>query len=234
MRFCYSSHMMLRLMVMVLLLGSLLFAGCVGRGVPPKDVVPVQRAALPLSPIPGQVYSETGVAAWYGKELHNKKTASGEVFDREGISAAHRTLPLGTMVRVTNLDNSKSIKVRIIDRGPFITSRILDVSYGAARELDFVSQGTTRVFIETLDEVEAKDAAQYTVQAALYTEEENAKALKRRLSKKFEAVLIVPFETNIARYFSVRVGAYASVARAEEITTKLVLDGLEPIVLRKD
>jgi rare lipoprotein A len=192
--------------------------------------VPVS-APVPVAK-PKDVYRETGVAAWYGQDMHGKKTASGEVFDRYGLSAAHRTLPLGTVVIVTNLDNFKSITVKINDRGPFIKSRFLDMSYGAANALGFVAQGTARVRIETLDAV--RDPVQYTVQAAVFSEEENARLLKERLDTKFEMVSIVPFESNIARFYRVRVGAYASEERAEQVVGKLMLEGLEPIVVRKD
>jgi rare lipoprotein A len=232
MNFQYPSHMMRLFMVVVLAMASLPSAACVGRETPAVLLAPTP--AQPLGPVPtqGQIYRETGTAAWYGKEFHGKKTASGEVFDRAGLSAAHRTLPLGAMVRVTNLENNKSIKVKINDRGPFIKSRILDLSYGAAQELGFAAQGITQVKIETLDEV--RDPAPYTVQAAVYTEEENAKILKYRLSKRFELVFIVPLETNITRLYCVRVGSYASEVRAEQIADKLKIEGLEPIVLRKD
>jgi len=172
------------------------------------------------------------MAAWYGKDLHGKKTASGEVFDMYRLSAAHRTLPLGTVIHVTNLDNFKSIQVRINDRGPFFKGRFLDLSYGAAKALGFVAQGTARVRIETLDAV--RGPVQYTVQAAVFTEEENARVLKERLDTKFEMVSIVPFETNSARFYRVWVGAYASEDRAEHVAGKLMLEGLEPIVVRKD
>jgi rare lipoprotein A len=172
------------------------------------------------------------MAAWYGKDLHGKKTASGEVFDMYGFSAAHRTLPLGTVIHVTNLDNFKSIQVRINDRGPFIKSRFLDLSYGAAKALGFVAQGTAQVRIETLDAV--RGPVRYTVLAAVFNEEENARALKERLDAKFDTVSIVPFETNSARFYRVRVGAYASENRAEHVAGKLMLEGLEPIVVRKD
>jgi rare lipoprotein A len=179
-----------------------------------------------------EIYRETGTAAWYGKDLHGKKTASGEVFDMNGLSAAHRTLPLGTVINVTNLDNSKSIQVKINDRGPFIKSRILDLSYGAAKALGFVAQGTARVKIETLDAV--RGPVHYTVQAAVFSEEENARMLKERLDAKFDTVSIVTFETNSGRYYRVRVGSYASEDRAEHVAGKLMLEGLEPIVVRKD
>jgi rare lipoprotein A len=180
-----------------------------------------------------EVYRETGTASWYGREFHGRKTASGEIFDMYGISAAHRTLPLGTTIRVTNLDNYKSIKVRVNDRGPFTRDRVLELSYGAAKELGFVAQGTARVKIEALEPIE-DPGGQYTVQAAIFAEAENARMLKDRLSKRYEVISIVPFESNVGKFFRVQVGAYASEEKAELIAGKLVMEGLEPIVVRKD
>jgi len=199
---------------------------------PALPVPPAPVAAPAPAATPGQIYRETGTAAWYGKELHGKRTASGEILDMNGLSAAHRTLPLGTAIRVTNLDNFKSARVRINDRGPMVKGRFLDLSYGAARALGFVEQGTAGVKIETLEPV--RDSAPYTVQAATFAEEENARMLKERLSQKFELVFIVPFETNSVRFYRVRVGSYSSDERAELVAAKLTLEGLEPIVLRKD
>ncbi len=97
-----------------------------------------------------------GYASYYGKEFHGKKTASGEVFDMYQFTAAHRTLPLGTICRVTNLKNHKSVVVKINDRGPFVKDRILDLSYGAARALGAISQGVIPVRIEVLQYPEEK------------------------------------------------------------------------------
>jgi rare lipoprotein A len=214
----------------VLVLALLLLGGCAGRELSPSETS--APSSVPTPVVPNEIYREQGIASWYGKELQGKKTASGEVFDMDALSAAHRILPFGTMIRVTNLANSTSIKVRINDRGPFIKSRILDLSYGAARKLGFVEQGTTRVQIETVDPV--RDPVQYTVQAAVFTEETNTKILRQRLSRKFEHVAVVQRETNIARFYLVQVGSYASEGRAEQIADKLRLEGLEPIVLKKD
>ena len=93
----------------------------------------------------------TGVSSFYGSDFHGKLTANGEVFDMYGLTAAHKTLPLNTIVRVTNLANNKSLILRINDRGPFIKGRILDCSYGAAKKLDFLLQGTTKVRIEIIE-----------------------------------------------------------------------------------
>jgi rare lipoprotein A len=172
------------------------------------------------------------MASWYGSEFNGRKTASGEIFDMYGISAAHRILPLGTTIRVTNLDNNKSIRVKVNDRGPFARNRVLELSYGAAKELGFIAQGTARVMVEAVESVQ--DAGQFTVQAAVFAEAENARTLKDRLSKKFETTTIVPVESNIGKFFGVRVGVYASEERAELIARKLMMEGLDPIVMRKD
>ena len=113
------------------------------------------RRYIPMSVSQARSYREKGTASWYGAETRRKKgghmTANGEAFDPKGISAAHKYLPLPTFARVTNLDNKKSITVRVNDRGPFVSGRIIDLSAGAAKKLGFYKQGTARVLVETLD-----------------------------------------------------------------------------------
>ena len=109
-----------------------------------------------LAPVPSptggdEARSEIATASWYGAQFHGRRTASGEIFDQHGLSAASPSLPLGTHVRVTNLDNGRAVQLRITDRGPFVPGRRLDVSYGAARRLGMVTQGTSRVRIEILE-----------------------------------------------------------------------------------
>ena len=96
-------------------------------------------------------YLEVGIASWYGPDFHNKKTANGEIFDQNSLSAAHRTLPLPSIVIVTNLENGRSVKVRVNDRGPFAKSRIIDVSKHAAEILDFTAQGTAPVRVQIVE-----------------------------------------------------------------------------------
>jgi rare lipoprotein A len=222
--------------LMVMLAVTMLAASCAERQVPSAPQAapaPAASALPPALPAPAKrVYRETGTASWYGRESHGRTTASGEVFDREGMFAAHRTLPLGTVIRVTNLDNYKSVTVKVNDRGPFVKNRIIELSYGAARELDFIAQGTAQVKIETLEPVNG--GASYTVQAAVFTEKESARALKDRLTKKFEQVSIVPFDTSLGKLYRVRVGSYGTEERAELVASKLKMEGLEPFVLRKD
>ncbi len=96
------------------------------------------------------VLAESGHASFYGRELAGRRTASGEVFRPDAMTAAHRTLPFGSRVKVTNQSNGKAVVLRITDRGPFVRGRIIDVSHGAARALGFVGHGTARVTIERL------------------------------------------------------------------------------------
>ncbi len=105
-------------------------------------------------------YSETGIASWYGKKFHGRTTANNEIYDMNKVTAAHRTLPLPSVVRVTNLDNGRSIRLRVNDRGPFKHGRIIDLSRRAAQILGFARKGTARVRVE----LEADDSRQLAVQ----------------------------------------------------------------------
>ncbi|OIO67907.1 MAG: hypothetical protein AUJ57_10530 [Zetaproteobacteria bacterium CG1_02_53_45] len=96
-------------------------------------------------------YDESGVASWYGRDFHRKSTANGEIYDMHALSAAHKTLPMPTLVRVTNLENGRSVIVRVNDRGPFVKDRLIDLSYAAAKELGYDNKGTARVRVQTLD-----------------------------------------------------------------------------------
>ena len=96
-------------------------------------------------------YREIGIASWYGPHFHGKHTANGEIFDQYKISAAHRTLPLPSIVRVTNIENGRSLRVRVNDRGPFIHNRIIDMSLRATQILGFEKQGTAQVIVEIIE-----------------------------------------------------------------------------------
>jgi len=103
-------------------------------------------------PAVDKTYSELGVASWYGPKFHGRPTANGELFDMNAMTAAHRTLPLPSIVEVTNLNNNRTIRVRVNDRGPFAKDRIIDLSKAAAQELGFIQQGTARVKVVYLHE----------------------------------------------------------------------------------
>ena len=225
---------MKRAVVLLALNAAVILSSCAGSVPSPLPAAPQPSpvSAPASTAAPGQVFRESGTSAWYGRELHGRRAADGSTFDQEGLSASHRILPLGTVIRVTNLDNYKTIDVRVSDRGPFVRGRVLELSYGAAKVLEFVREGTARVKIESLAPVRGDGV--FTVQAASFVEEEHAKSLKERLQTKYETVYIVPGETNLGTFFRVRVGHYPSEEKAERIAAKLTLDGLEPVVVRKD
>jgi rare lipoprotein A len=121
---------------------------------PPPEMPSPERPAPQPAPAPKVAPrpAQTGTASWYGKAHHGQPTASGETYDMHALTAAHRSLPLGTRVLVTNLENDRTVEVRINDRGPFIRGRILDLSYAAARELGSLSDGKFRVKLHVIEE----------------------------------------------------------------------------------
>ena len=125
-------------------------------------------------------YLEIGVASWYGKKFHGRLTAMQETYDMFGLTAAHKTLPLPTIVKVTNLDNGQSIVVRVNDRGPFHDDRLIDLSWGAAKALGFENQGTAPVVVEAIDELnhpefeKLKHQESYYLQVGAFTDRERA------------------------------------------------------------
>lgn len=107
-------------------------------------------AGMAVAPTESHAAAQCGKASWYGGKFHGRKTASGERFNQNGMSAAHRTLPFGTKVRVKNLNNGRSVVLRINDRGPFSRGRVIDVSKAAASKLGFIRSGTVRVKVERI------------------------------------------------------------------------------------
>ena len=131
-----------------------LVIGCAVAGLialSPKSEARSSLSSLPPRPsvVPKEA-AETGEASWYGEEFEGNTTASGEAYDSNGLTAAHPSLPFGTTVRVTNLNNRKNILLRINDRGPYIGRRLIDVSWSAAKRLGFIDTGTTPVRVEVV------------------------------------------------------------------------------------
>ena len=120
---------------------------------PPKTRVALPAPSTPRPPAPRpDDFEQTGQASWYGRQHHGKRTASGEPYDMHKFTAAHRTLPLGTRVLVTNLENGRTVEVRINDRGPFVAKRVLDLSYAAAQRLGAVGDGVIPVGLKVLED----------------------------------------------------------------------------------
>lgn len=116
----------------------------------PRGLRPYEIDGVGYKPQVTAAYDETGVASWYGDPFHGRRAANGTIYDQEAFTAAHKTLPLGTEVRVTNLENGRSALLRVTDRGPFVEGRIIDVSRRAARRLGFLDDGLAEVRVRAL------------------------------------------------------------------------------------
>jgi len=172
---------------------------------------------------------QQGVASWYGADFHGKQTSSGEVYDMYQLTCAHNTLPLGTIVMVTNLENGKSVELKVNDRGPFVKGRIIDLSYAAARMLDMHEQGTAMVKVEVIGS--APELVQrYTLQVGSFVDETNARNLADQLRKDFDNVQITTLETPSQKYHRVRVGQFDTRESALITAEKLSRMGFKVLV----
>src|SRR5690242_17401389 len=142
--------------------------------------------------------TEEGIASWYGHPYHGRQAADGEIYDMEKLVAAHRTLPFHTCVRVHNLDNSKTVDVEIIDRGPFIDGRIIDLSHRAAQDVAMIGPGTARVRIEIIEPPPGPVvvAARFAVQVGAYSNREVAERVKNELGGRYGFAKLVPRPAN--------------------------------------
>jgi rare lipoprotein A len=149
-------------------------------------------AAAPKPHEGGNVYEE-GKASWYGAPFHGRQASNGETYDMYKFTAAHRTLPFNTMVRVTNTTNGKSTTVRITDRGPFVDNRIIDLSYAAAKQIESIGPGVVTVQLEILSAIDPNDGT-FTIQVGAFHDRGNAERLQRRLKAAYPSVEIQSFE----------------------------------------
>jgi rare lipoprotein A len=177
---------------------------------------------------------EHGQASWYGPGFHGRRTANGEKFDQNGVSAAHKTLPFGTVLRVHNLDNGKTLDVRVNDRGPFVAGRIVDLSKGAARQLDLIRSGVAPVRVEVLQWPEHlvpnPDRRKHrAVQVASFREHQRARQLARDLEHDPDLQEEVVVE-RARPWHRVRIRR-VSLARLDAVLTLLRSRGFEPLVL---
>ncbi|HUR37643.1 MAG TPA: septal ring lytic transglycosylase RlpA family protein [Terriglobales bacterium] len=140
------------------------------------------------------IYVETGVASWYGPPYHNRKAANGQVFDMHALTAAHKTLPLGSVIRVTNISNGKAALMRVTDRGPFIGDRVLDLSMGAAKEIGVYRTGLANVKIEVLDTPKPLNTGgRWCVQIGAFSDSDEAAKLKSKLIRKYKTAKVIQF-----------------------------------------
>lgn len=187
------------------------------------------------SPQPSTYKEEVGLASWYGHPYHGRATASGEIYDMEQMTAAHRTLPFQTIIHVENLDTGAAVDVRITDRGPFIAGRIIDLSHAAARAVNMLGPGTAHVRLSLVKPSPQPEPALFAVQVAAFASHENALRMRSRLADLYGSAVIVP-HAGAAVPWRVLVGNAPSVEGAETLAKSIRLEQSVPqaFVVRLD
>jgi rare lipoprotein A len=184
--------------------------------------------------IAGQ-YVEEGVASWYGVPFNGRHTSNGEIYDMHTMTAAHRTLPFNTIVRVTNLRNGKAAEVRINDRGPFVANRIIDLSLAASQAIDMVGTGTAQVRLEIVSATANPTTGAFGVQVGAFLQAENANRLKAQLEQQYPPVNVVTYDSPNGTFYRVRVGRIATEEAAQDLANKLHTEqGYTTFVVRID
>jgi len=192
-----------------------------------RDIPAVNRSA--------GAYTETGNASWYGIPFDGRRASNGEIYDMHKLTAAHRTLPFETVVRVTNLSNGKSTVVRITDRGPFVDNRIIDLSMAAAQEIDSIGPGVVPVRLEILSPGVDPTSGFFTVQVGAFRERGNAERLRERLNAEYSPIFIQRYDSADGLFYRVRVGKVPGEDAAQQFGEKLHnREGFKTMVVRLD
>jgi rare lipoprotein A len=206
-----------------LILGLLLMAGCLAHD---KKILRLNNGN-----------SQLGIASWYGPSFHGKPSASGELYDMWALTAAHRTLPFGTLVQVTKVETGKTVTVRINDRGPFIKGRIIDLSYTAARELAMIGEGTADVALTIVSPGNAsipsiKTPTRFWVQVGAFTNLMEAMTLQERLGSQYDQARVKTVNLPSGEWHRVQVGIFHSKKTAQTAARALQNDfGGNPLIL---
>ena len=181
-------------------------------------------------------FEQTGKASWYGRKFHGRKTSNGETYNMYAMTAAHKTLPLGTWVSVYNLENRRKIVVRVNDRGPFVEGRIIDLSYTAAKRIGIVGPGTGKVKITALGRATSyskttKDPVafqaldywrgNFTVQVGAFQVSANAENYRYKLSRTYQNAHIKKFTDDRGTFYRVRIGRFTNLKDAVRFSDKL-------------
>lgn len=197
----------------------------IDRSMPPPERPEIKREAKlpPETKIEKRETREVqyGVASWYGGEFHGRPTSSGEVYDMFQLTCAHNSLPLGTMVMVTNLENGRSVELKVNDRGPFVKERIIDVSYAAARILGMWGKGTANVKVEWAGSLLIERVERFNLQVGSFSDEARARDLAEQLKKSFENVHVATVETQTQKYHRVRIGPFETREAALPLAERL-------------
>jgi rare lipoprotein A len=224
---------------------------------PPPPVTPAQPAPAPPAPVKAEtpppapaepalsgdeaivasrqpIYSEEGMASWYGPNYHAHRGANGQIYDQNGISAAHRTLPMGSLIKVTNLQTGQTAIMRITDRGPFVPDRIIDLSATAAKEVGVWRPGTARVRIDVYDTPHPiGTGGRWCVQVGAFSDEHEAIKLEEHLARKYETANVIEFTGPTGHWVRIRPQADDK-QRAQEIAKSLNPKEGEAYLVRLD
>jgi rare lipoprotein A len=181
-----------------------------------------------------------GVASWYGPDFHGKPTASGEIYDMNALTCAHREYPFGTKLNVTNISNNKSVNCTVNDRGPFVSGRELDLSYAAAKEIGLIGQGTSEVRIDYIGRDTSyikevrylSDKGPFTIQVGSFKEPLNASRLKLSLDLKYTMIYITEGKINGSRFYRVRIGKFSIKEEAYKLARTLADEGYSVFIVR--
>lgn len=167
---------------------------------------------------------EQGIASWYGIPFNGHRTSDGEIYDMHQFTAAHRTLPFGSLVRITNLNNGMQTEVRINDRGPFVANRVIDLSLAAAQAIQMVGTGTAPVRLELISGSNPQ-VGFFGVQVGAFLVEANAERLKSQLAATYSPVTVVTYDSPNGLFYRVRVGRIPSEAAARQLASQLSENG---------
>lgn len=185
-------------------------------------------------------FVQTGMASWYGRKFHGRKTSNGETYNMYAMTAAHKTLPMDTWVNVYNLKNNRKIVVRINDRGPFVSGRIIDLSYTGAKQLEIVGSGTAKVRVTALGRAisyskETKDPivfkpvnywkGNFTVQVGAFQVKENAERYRHKLSINYQNTHIITFTDDRGTFYRVRIGKFTNLKDAIRFSETIIAQG---------
>jgi len=177
------------------------------------------------------IYREVGWASWYGPSFQNRKGANGQIFDTNKMTAAHRTLPLNSIVRVTDLKTNESVIVRITDRGPFVGDRILDLSRAAARKLSVFQRGTALVRLEVLETpAPIASGGRWCVQIGAFPDHEQAARLKQKLTRRYHTAKVLQFSSPMGGDWLRVLVANDDKKRAEELMRETHTDAAKFLV----
>jgi rare lipoprotein A len=180
------------------------------------------------------IYSETGTASWYGPPYHNRRGANGQVYDQNSLSAAHRTLPMGSLIRVTNLQTGQSAVMRITDRGPFVQDRIIDLSMASAKAVGVWRPGTARVRVDVYAAPKPiEDGGRWCVQIGAFSKEKEAVKLEEHLEHKYHTANVIEFTGPTGHWVRIR-PLNDDKKRAMEIAKELKPEEGEAYLVRLD